>query len=107
MFDSQLIVHADGILAACCWDYNLVVSNGGFGNVGELGLLHAWRGMARQEARKRVQSRDRAQLPEKCANCTVMYPHHRLDINEAKLAGTRVTVGETSFTYAFETRTAH
>ena len=33
IFDADLIVHSDGTVTACCWDYNLHVSGDGFDNI--------------------------------------------------------------------------
>ena len=42
--ENQLVISADGTLAACCIDYNLSISEGGFGNAGQelFNRIMAW-----------------------------------------------------------------
>jgi radical SAM protein with 4Fe4S-binding SPASM domain len=100
LFADQMIVLSDGILAACCWDYNLVVSDGGFGNV-RTGLLETWRASKRKKIESLVQSKDKSRMPEKCLQCPVMYEDTGVDASEAKMVGDHVTIGAASFTYGF------
>ena len=68
-----MIVHSDGKLAACCWDYNLGVSDGGFGDVNTAGLLETWRGPKRSDLAKRLVTSSLDDKPQKCRSCAFLY----------------------------------
>ena len=38
-FETGMQIHSDGKVAACCWDYNLNISNGGLGDVNRESLI--------------------------------------------------------------------
>ena len=97
VFKEQLIVLADGVVCACCWDYNLTVSNGGFGNARD-GLLKIWNGTDRGELAKRLASQNLEDKPKKCRSCPYLFGGERIRPELAKLQG---EVSEAGFTYHF------
>jgi MoaA/NifB/PqqE/SkfB family radical SAM enzyme len=69
LFESQLIVCSDGKVAACCWDYNLSVSDGGFADMNRERLIDAWRGQRRASLGARLASPRSEDRPKKCRTC--------------------------------------
>ena len=64
--DPTLVIQPDGKIGACCWDYNLDISAGGFGDLREAGLLEIWRGQKRDAFRTNFKTG--LNLPAKCAS---------------------------------------
>jgi radical SAM protein with 4Fe4S-binding SPASM domain len=98
-----LIIRSDGTVAACCWDYNLMVSDGGFGNAAEAPLIELWRGERRRELHGRLHGQIDA-LPEKCRNCPgLSLTTGKLDPDLARIDAP-ATIGMGGFTYRFPPR---
>ena len=74
--DPTLVIQPDGKIGACCWDYNLDISAGGFGDLREAGLLEIWRGQKRDAFRTNFKTG--LNLPAKCASCIVI--HDRIPV---------------------------
>lgn len=100
-FDAQLIVHSDGTVAACCWDYNLSVSTGGFGNARETPLLDIWRGAARRKLGAALSGGDASVIPEKCRTCSNLSAAEPLDPGLAKITDSRMSAAYGAFNYRF------
>ena len=71
--DQTLVVHPDGIVGACCWDYNREVSGGGFASMGERDLLSIWRGNKRLGLITALKSG--TGMPSKCKSCVTYYEY--------------------------------
>ncbi len=93
-YSTDMQVHADGKVAACCWDYNLVVSSGGLGDAAKENLLDVWRGTRRAALGKRVNG---SLPPSKCQDCLML---HEIPQGTPKMAG-YISSGPTSFIYQF------
>ena len=102
-FDTGMMINPDGVMGACCWDYNLNISDGGFGNVKEATALEVWRSTKRIElGRAHLVGQDH-DLPEKCKSCIILHePEPLLDsiqmIDRKYLENT----SDTSFVYKFK-----
>lgn len=101
LYNDQLIVLADGLLAACCWDYNLSVSSGGFGNVLESGLIKAWRSENRVQLLKKLFSGDVNGLPVKCQNCPNLFEATYSANEKPAFTDERAIKAAFGFTYRF------
>jgi MoaA/NifB/PqqE/SkfB family radical SAM enzyme len=62
------ILHG-GEIAACCWDYNLEISQGGMGKANEQSLAAIWDGRLFREFRKKHLDQDFRNLPH-CSRCS-------------------------------------
>jgi radical SAM protein with 4Fe4S-binding SPASM domain len=97
VFENQMIVLADGVISACCWDYNLTVSEGGFGNARD-GLLAVWNGPKRVELAQRMRSPRLDDKPDKCRSCLYLFGGEQIRPDLAKMLGDLSPAG---FTYHF------
>ncbi|MBP1178471.1 radical SAM/SPASM domain-containing protein [Methylobacterium sp. PvR107] len=70
-FDNALEIQPSGTIAACCWDYNLTVSDGGLGEAAEEPLIDIWRGKKRHDLQI-AHLPGGSGLPEKCQSCIIM-----------------------------------
>lgn len=73
MAQTQIIILSDGMVSACCFDYNLDVSSGGLGNVATDGLLPVWNGAKRKAFCAALETLDVDKMPPKCRTCPFMY----------------------------------
>ena len=101
IFRDQLIVDSDGTLAACCWDYNLAVSDGGLGDVGETGMLAAWRGHKRAKLATILDGDDLSAMPEKCRSCPLMFLGDDANMDLSILPDRTTSRSPYGFTYGF------
>jgi radical SAM protein with 4Fe4S-binding SPASM domain len=69
LFEDQLIINSDGKVQACCWDYNLSVSDGGLGDATVERLSDIWQSKKRDSIRAKINSPDPKKRPEKCQLC--------------------------------------
>ena len=100
-FDSALEINADGIVGACCWDYNLTVSDGGLGSALEMPLLEIWRGQKRLKL-GRAHALDGGHLPEKCQSCIIMHEPMPIEPDLARIDGSFLEcTSDTSMIYRF------
>ena len=106
VFEQQLIISADGRIAACCWDYNLSVSNGGFGDANERPLWDIWSSVARQALRQRILQPHPDDLPEKCSDCIFMYGTDDLPAEGAKIDDPAL-LSISPYTYTYRFRPKH
>ena len=104
--ENQLVISADGTLAACCIDYNLSISEGGFGNAGQDSLIELWRGQKRAGLRDRLISGFDEALPRKCRDCPSLLIEPKLDASLAKIDKEAVTAGSYALVYRFQRREA-
>ena len=99
-FDTDLLIQSDGKVGACCWDYNLQISAGGYGNVDESDLIDIWR----SEKRRKLDTafaQQSAAIPEGCKSCIVI---HEIDaIGDLMIIDRDYleSCGSTSFMYQF------
>jgi hypothetical protein len=100
-FDQQLIISSDGAIQACCWDYNLGVSDGGFGNANEADLLSLWLGEKRNNLRNRLFTKELQDKPETCRTCNSMFEQVPVDKSLAILQGDLMDAMTTGFLYRF------
>ena len=70
----QLIINSDGKVQACCWDYNLSVSEGGLGDATSQRLIDIWHSRKRREILARINADDFRTRPEKCRTCAYNGP---------------------------------
>jgi MoaA/NifB/PqqE/SkfB family radical SAM enzyme len=101
-FDNQMMIHPDGLVGACCWDYNLNISSGGFGNVAEGPMLDIWRSEKRVALGAAHRPGSESVLPEKCKTCITLHeppplPDELMRISRSYLEAQ----SETSFVYRF------
>lgn len=74
MANTRLIVHCDGRVPACCWDYNFFVLEGApLGDASHTDLLAIWRGDAFAGLRGKLISGTSADLPKKCRSCVAIH----------------------------------
>jgi MoaA/NifB/PqqE/SkfB family radical SAM enzyme len=100
-FDTVLEIDADGIVAACCWDYNLTVSDGGLGSASEIPLLDIWRGQKRLALGRAHMPGGRG-LPEKCQTCIIMHEPEPIEPDLARIDGRFLEcTSDTSMIYCF------
>lgn len=106
IFDEQFIIHSDGKVAACCYDYNLSVSDGGLGHVADDGGMEAiWNGDRRNRLGQAINSSEIGTMPEKCRSCVNMYDAQMPSLNDAQIADLDlVSVSEYGLTYRFPHR---
>jgi hypothetical protein len=99
-FDTDLLIQSDGQVGACCWDYNLQISGGGFGNVDETALIAIWHAGKRHALRAAFAERSN-NIPEGCKSCIILHdvdsPVTLTKISYEYLEST----GTTSFMYMF------
>ena len=105
LFETQLIVLADGVMAACCWDYNLGVSGGGFGTIKGRDMLKIWRGQKRQSVLERMRSPQLADKPQKCRTCISLFGGEQIERELSKLSDDRVYMSPSGFSYRFTRKT--
>lgn len=76
--ENDMMVAADGLVPACCYDYNLEVTKGespneGLGDAKKASLLDIWNGETRKEYKKRTSSLDGKALPTHCRSCITLF----------------------------------
>ena len=98
---NQLVICSDGTVAACCIDYNLLVSDGGFGDVSNQTLLEIWRGEKRSALSNRLIHGDIHTLPRKCQDCPNLLGEGQPNLHLAKVDESLVTVGAFELAYRF------
>lgn len=76
----------DGKVPACCWDYNLDISNGGMGDANDHQLAEIWFGKAFQNLRFKHANLDFTGLP-RCAQCSQI-----LEYDDSGLSGHGKTI---------------
>ncbi|MBW2999235.1 radical SAM protein [Candidatus Woesearchaeota archaeon] len=69
MLDEFMNIFYDGKVPACCWDYNLDISNGGMGDTNKQSLAEIWNGAAFKNLRKKHAKLDFENLP-RCTKCS-------------------------------------
>jgi pyruvate-formate lyase-activating enzyme len=98
--EPSMTIHSDGTLSACCWDYNLEVSDGGFGSSKEAAIIDIWHGQKRSDF---IQSlAEPATTPKKCGSC--IWAHEMDDLPDSLLkldSGHLYWKGKTSAVYKF------
>jgi len=81
---SMLVVHADGRVPACCWDYNLAVNGGrDFGNANEESLHAIWHGQKLAALRDGI-AKD--VIMDKCSKCPLLYEKPESEMPRPKIA---------------------
>jgi radical SAM protein with 4Fe4S-binding SPASM domain len=102
----QLIIHSDGTVAACCWDYNLTVSDGGLGNVNSGGVAGVLNGARRKTLSERLLTHRTDDKPEKCQSCMFMYDVKMPPLDDARISNPElIEASEYGFTYKFPKQT--
>jgi radical SAM protein with 4Fe4S-binding SPASM domain len=102
-FEAGMQIHSDGKVAACCWDYNLNISDGGLGNVNQESLLEVWRGGLRSKLRAKLTNVD--DTPEKCQSCIMLHEAPPPADELMRIEPDRLLDrGATNFLYRFETQ---
>jgi hypothetical protein len=101
VFNDQMIVLADGIVAACCWDYNLTVSDGGYGRTSEANLLEIWRSAKRVDMLHKLFSGSTEGLPDKCKTCSNLYDVYNTLDAEPAITDRRMKKTFYGFSYSF------
>lgn len=101
VFNDQFIVLSDGLLAACCWDYNLNVSDGGFGFVQESTLLGTWRSKKRVAMLKELYSGNLKELPNKCLQCPNLFETNEGYDAKPMINDERMITNSSGYTYRF------
>ncbi|TMJ05918.1 MAG: radical SAM protein [Alphaproteobacteria bacterium] len=70
--NSRMVILADGRVPACSLDYNLTISDGGFGNVAASSVLEVWRGAPFERFRDRLRG-PCERSPDNCRRCINLY----------------------------------
>lgn len=83
-FSSELVVHCDGTIAACCWDYNLDVA-GALGDLNTTSVLEVFRGAGRQAVDASMRSDRLQDKPAKCHSCMFLYELANLPLADAAI----------------------
>lgn len=99
--EHQLVISADGALAACCVDYNLTVSQGGFGSAEQDSLIDLWRGQKRAAVAAQLRLGQLGAMPEKCRECPVLFGQEQADFGLAKISAPAAVAGSLGFIYRF------
>ena len=102
VFDNQLIINSDGSVAACCMDYNLRVSDGGFGNVRDACLIDLWRGSKRLALQNVLRTGRIDDVPEKCQSCIYLSDGPVIDPKLAQLPEDRSRADLAGFAYTLK-----
>jgi len=101
-FDTGMMIHPDGVMGACCWDYNLSISGGGFGSADKTTALDIWRSEKRRKLGVALLAGNEAGLPKKCQTCMVL--HDPILLPEATQlipAENLFEISDTSYVYRF------
>jgi radical SAM protein with 4Fe4S-binding SPASM domain len=100
-FETGMQIHSDGKIAACCWDYNLNISDGGLGDVNQESLIDVWRGSARAKLRTNLANSD--YTPEKCRSCVMLHEVRAPADELMRISADRLLYrGATNFVYRFD-----
>jgi radical SAM protein with 4Fe4S-binding SPASM domain len=83
-FGSELVVHCDGNIASCCWDYNLDIA-GALDNITNKTVLDVWRGHGRERLERAMRSSNLSEKPEKCRECVFLYNPTDVPMSEAAI----------------------
>jgi MoaA/NifB/PqqE/SkfB family radical SAM enzyme len=87
MFETKMIILADGRIPACCYDYNLDVYPGSLGDAATMTLLDIWNGEARNRMRTQLHT-DRLEMkPKKCRDCAFSFAERVLSPADYDLTG--------------------
>ncbi len=100
LLEKQMIVLSDGKLAACCFDYNLDVSGGGYPLEGG-SLLAAWHNEKRHGLIKRLLSTETDKKPPKCRNCPAHYKFKLRDAQPPAIPEALMNEHDMGFNYRF------
>ncbi len=101
-FDTGMMIHPDGVMGACCWDYNLSISGGGFGSAYETTALGIWRSEKRRKLGIAHLAGNEACLPEKCQTCMILHdPILSPEATQLIPAENLVGISDTSYAYRF------
>jgi radical SAM protein with 4Fe4S-binding SPASM domain len=100
-FEKGMQIQSDGKVAACCWDYNLNISDGGLGDLNETSVVEVWRGGQRQQLRAKLS--DVSTTPKKCQSCIILHHVGSPGDDMMKIDASRLLArGPTSFVYGFD-----
>jgi hypothetical protein len=103
MIDRQLIILADGSVAACCWDYNFSVFGEPLGNAGEESILSIFNGTKFTQLRNILQREGSYNKPARCLSCFYLYPQDELTVEQAAITDKRlITICAGGYVYAFQ-----
>lgn len=97
--EQNMVVLADGIVAACCVDYNLrvpnqMLSNKGLGDARTTPIIDIWNGEPRINLKNAISSGDNTKLPNFCRGCMSLYGYFSKQIgNLPKEVLSRTTMG--------------
>ena len=85
--ERNMYICADGIATACCFDYNLSVTEelcpgDGLGNANTTPVLDIWNGERRKKLKKILASEDIEQLPKYCRNCISIFGDFLKEVDE-------------------------
>jgi len=101
-FDPSITIQPDGMVSACCWDYNLDVSRGGLGNIAEMTVLDAYRGKARSAFRDAL-AKGGDMVPAKCQSCITLHETDPVPEAEIRLGADRIILRTpTGFIYSLK-----
>jgi pyruvate-formate lyase-activating enzyme len=101
---SLMVIHADGRVPACCWDYNFFVLGGhDFGDVSKQDVLSVWNGRRFEVLRTRLAD-PAAAPPRKCATCVLMHDYE-VSVPPPAIEGAVHQPGY-GYTYSFAPRVA-
>jgi MoaA/NifB/PqqE/SkfB family radical SAM enzyme len=99
-FETGLQIQSEGTVGACCWDYNLTISNGGLGDVRASTVMEVWEGPARAALRERLARPE--STPDKCQKCIILHEPNPPGDELMKIPATNLMArGPTSFAYRF------
>lgn len=101
--NEQMVILVNGLIAACCWDYNLTVFNGPLGNAGEETLPEIWNGARFNMLRQILRTNDTASRPKKCLSCIKSYPRTKPVLKDAVISCKELAevASEGGYVYAF------
>lgn len=105
MIDHQIIILADGAIAACCWDYNYSVFGEPLGNAREESLLAIFNGYNFRQLRTILQYDGPYYRPTRCLSCYYLYDRDEPTAGEAAISDpTLITTCNGGYVYAFRHR---
>jgi hypothetical protein len=88
-FAAELVVHCDGKIGGCSWDYNLDIA-GSLGDINGASVLDVFRGPGRAAVDRAMRSGHLGDKPAKCRECVFLYEPANVPLTEAAIDDLRL-----------------
>jgi hypothetical protein len=83
--ETELIVHADGRIGACSWDYNLEIAGAAGMSLVDMDIMEMWEGAARAGMMAPIRAGEIEAAPERCRSCVYLHDYSDLPKTEAMI----------------------